>query len=271
MKTLIIEDELPAARQLAKLLTQIDPSVKIIETLDSIEAAVAWLRTFPMPDVVFMDIQIADGLSFDIFSQVAITCPIVFTTAFDQYAVRAFKVHAVDYLLKPIDETELANTLSRLQNLKQVPSPLRSKESYGQYPTDFFQELASQLSQSNVLHQRNPFGQYKTRFLVKTGQSFATIETSEIAYFFSEEGVTQMACFSKKKHVLEISLNELERQIDPSQFFRISRNLILNLKSIAKISPHFNSRLKLELTPPYASDVFVARERVNDFKTWLGG
>jgi DNA-binding LytR/AlgR family response regulator len=258
MKTLIIEDELPAAKQLKKLLAQIDPSVSVIETLDSVDASVAWLRTFPMPDAVFMDIQIADGLSFDIFNHVEIACPVVFTTAFDQYAVRAFKVNAIDYLLKPIDEDELKVTLNRLNIKRETAHPKPT------YDADFLKNLATQLAAPAP-------PPYKTRFLVKLGQSLATVEAAEIAYFFSEDGLTQMACFSKKKHVLEASLGELEAQIDPTQFFRISRNLIVNLKAIAKISPHFNGRLKLELTPPYASDVFVARERVGEFKTWLGG
>jgi DNA-binding LytR/AlgR family response regulator len=255
MKILIIEDELPAAKQLTKMLAQIDPSVSVIETIDSVESSVKWLNTFPTPDAIFMDIQIADGLSFDIFTQVEIACPVIFTTAFDQYAIKAFKVNAIDYLLKPIDEDELSEAVQKIKNKKnELAAP-------PQYSTDFFKNFLQNDSKQS----------YKERFLIKTGQSFSSMETSEIAYFFSEEGLTQCLVFNQKKHIIEHPLDELERLLNPKDFFRINRKLILNIKAIQKISPHFNGRLKLELTPPYREEVFVARERVGDFKGWLGG
>jgi DNA-binding LytR/AlgR family response regulator len=255
MKILIIEDELPAAKQLTKMIAQIDPSVSVIETIDSVESSVKWLNTFPMPDAIFMDIQIADGLSFDIFKQVEIACPVIFTTAFDQYAIKAFKVNAIDYLLKPIDEDELSEALQKIKNKKnELAAP-------PQYSTDFFKSFLQKDSKQS----------YKERFLIKTGQSFSSMETSEIAYFFSEEGLTQCFIFNQKKHIIEHPLDELERLLNPKNFFRINRKLILNIKAIQKISPHFNGRLKLELSPQYREDVFVARERVGDFKGWLGG
>jgi DNA-binding LytR/AlgR family response regulator len=255
MKILIIEDELPAAKQLTKMLAQIDPSVSVIETIDSVESSVKWLNTFPTPDAIFMDIQIADGLSFDIFTQVEIACPVIFTTAFDQYAIKAFKVNAIDYLLKPIDEDELSEALQKIKNKKMemIAPP--------QYSGQFYQNLLQNISKQD----------YKERFLIKTGQSFSSMETSEIAYFFSEEGLTQCLVFNQKKHIIEHPLDELERLLNPKDFFRINRKLILNIKAIQKISPHFNGRLKLELTPQYREEVFVARERVGDFKGWLGG
>jgi two-component system, LytTR family, response regulator LytT len=255
MKILIIEDELPAAKQLTKMLAQIDPSVSVIETIDSVKSSVKWLKTFPTPDAIFMDIQIADGLSFDIFTQVEINCPVIFTTAFDQYAIKAFKVNAIDYLLKPIDEDELSEALQKIKNKKNesVTPP--------QYSGQFYQNLLQNITKQD----------YKERFLIKTGQSFSSIETPEIAYFFSEEGLTQCLVFNSKKHIIEHPLDELERLLNPKDFFRINRKLILNIKAIQKISPHFNGRLKLELTPQYREEVFVARERVGDFKGWLGG
>jgi DNA-binding LytR/AlgR family response regulator len=255
MKILIIEDELPAAKQLTKMLALIDPSVSVIETIDSVESSVKWLNTFPTPDAIFMDIQIADGLSFDIFTQVEIACPVIFTTAFDQYAIKAFKVNAIDYLLKPIDEDELSEAVQKIKNKKteMIAPP--------QYSGQFYQNLLQNISKQD----------YKERFLIKTGQSFSSMETSEIAYFFSEEGLTQCLVFNQKKHIIEHPLDELERLLNPKDFFRINRKLILNIKAIQKISPHFNGRLKLELTPQYREEVFVARERVGDFKGWLGG
>ena len=255
MKILIIEDELPAAKQLTKMLAQIDPSVSVIETIDSVESSVKWLNTFPSPDAIFMDIQIADGLSFDIFTQVEIACPVIFTTAFDQYAIKAFKVNAIDYLLKPIDEDELSEAVQKIKNKKteMIVPP--------QYSSLFYQNLLQNIAKQD----------FKDRFLIKTGQSFSSIETSEIAYFFSEESLTQCLVFNQKKHIIEHPLDELERLLNPKDFFRINRKLILNIKAIQKISPHFNGRLKLELAPQYREEVFVARERVGDFKGWLGG
>jgi DNA-binding LytR/AlgR family response regulator len=247
MKILLIEDEQPAAKQLTKMLLEIDPNISIIDVLDSVESSVKWLRTYPMPDAIFMDIQIADGLSFDIFSQVEITAPVIFCTAFDQYAVKAFKVNAIDYLLKPIDPDDLENALHRLhekshQNVTDLSKML-----------DFFQKKHT-----------------KERFLIKIGNSFTSVETSEIAYFFSEEGITQAALLNGKKHIIDHTLDEIEHQIEPNTFYRISRKIVVNVKAIQKVHPHFNSRLKLDLSPHFHEEVFVSRERVSNFKTWLG-
>jgi two-component system, LytTR family, response regulator LytT len=253
MKILIIEDEQPAAQQLKKMLQKADPSVSIIEIIDSVEASVKWLQAFPAPDAVFMDIQIADGLSFDIFNQVDITSPVVFTTAFDQYAIKAFKVNAVDYLLKPVDEDELGEVLDKLRKKIAAPQPFDN----GVFLKNLLQNFPKQ--------------DYKQRFLIKNGQNLISIDVSDIAYFFSEEGINQFFVFSNRKHIIEYTLDELETQLNPKDFFRINRKLIVNIKAIQKISPHFNSRLKLSMTPQYGDEVLVARERVNDFKAWLGG
>lgn len=261
MKVLIIEDEQPAAKQLTKMLQKADPSVSVIETIDSVEASVKWLNTFPTPDAIFMDIQIADGLSFDIFNYTEIQSPVVFTTAFDQYAIKAFKVNAVDYLLKPIDEDELLDVLLKIkQRHEQSRNGLPP-----QYSPNFLKEIAQSLSKPV---------DYKTRFLVKQGQSLNFIETQDIAYFFSEDGLSQFYIFQNKKHIIEHTLDELETLLNPKDFFRINRKMIVSLKCIQKISTHFNGRLKLELMPNYSNTdggVFVARERVSDFKVWLGG
>ncbi len=264
MKVLIIEDELPAARQLTKLLTQTDENIRVIDVIDSVQDSIKWLTTFPTPDAVFMDIQIADGLSFDIFNHVEISCPVVFTTAFDQYAIKAFKVNAIDYLLKPIDEEELLDVIVKIRQKKEgtVRTATALQENiYGQNSADFFKELALNISKSN---------NFKSRFLIKQGQSISFIETPDIAYFYSEDGLTQFCIFQNKKHIIENTLDELDTLLNPKDFFRINRKMIVNLKSIQKISSHFNGRLKLELIPSYKEDIYVARERVNDFKAWLG-
>ena len=255
MKILIVEDEQPAARQLIKLLKQLDANITIIETLDSVEATVAWLKTFPAPDAIFLDIQIADGLSFDIFRQVDIVSPVVFTTAFDQYAIKAFRVNAVDYLLKPIDTDELATVIEKIR------VALKNKHNTPTHPPEIFQNLIAQFSKPT---------HYRERFLVKTGQTFLPIEVTEVAYFFSEDSLTHLITCQNRKHLLENTLDELEAVAHPQKFFRINRKILVSFPAIQKISPHFNGRLKLELQPNYAEEVFVARERVGDFKMWLG-
>jgi two-component system, LytTR family, response regulator LytT len=261
VKVIIIEDELPAARQLTKLLTALDPSVTVIEVIDSVEASVRWFNTFPAPDAVFMDIQIADGLSFDIFNHVTIESPVVFTTAFDQYAVKAFKVNAVDYLLKPIESEELETVLDKLKRARQSADlPVVYNDFHRIVLNDLMQNFKKET--------------YKERFLIKAGQSLSFVNTDDIAYFFSDSGLTQFCVFQSKKHSVEHTLDELESLLNPKHFFRINRKIIVNAQSIQKISPHFNGRLKLELMPNLSTTeggIFVARERVNDFKTWLGG
>ncbi len=247
MKVLLIEDEIPAARQLSKLLLEQRPACQIVDTLDSVEGAVRWFRTFPTPDLVFMDIQIADGLSFDIFKQANIKSPVIFTTAFDHYAVQAFKVNAIDYLLKPIDPEDLGRALNKLENQRSA-APVFEYEMLAHY----FKKEA-----------------YKERFLVKTGQQLAFVATTDIAFFRSADGLTQAFTFAGKKYFVENTLEELERTLNPRDYFRISRSMTLRIDAIAKILPHLNGRLKLETNPAAQEELFVSRERVAEFKAWL--
>ncbi len=251
MKILLIEDEQPAAKQLTKMLGQYNPDIVVIDVLDSVEASVKWLKNFPAPDAIFMDIQIADGLSFDIFSQVEVTAPVIFCTAFDQYAVKAFKVNAIDYLLKPFEAAELAAAMLRLE---QRQNPMLGNR--------VFQTILAQIQTPKT---------YRNRFLVKTGQSLIAIEANEIAYFYSENSICQIITHLNKKYILENTLDELEHLLAPDVFFRISRKQIIAVQAVSKIHTHFNGRLKLDLLPTFKEDVFVSRERVGDFKNWLGG
>ncbi len=251
MKILLIEDEQPAAKQLTKMLLQYNPNISIIDVLDSVEASVKWLKTFPTPDAIFMDIQIADGLSFDIFQAVEVTAPVVFCTAFDQYAVKAFKVNAIDYLLKPFEAADLAVAMQRLE---QRQNPMLGNS--------VFQNILSQIQAPKT---------YKTRFLIKTGHSLIAVEANEIAYFFSENSVCQLVTHQGKKLIVENTLEELEHLLAPNTFFRISRKQIIAIQSVVKIHTHFNGRLKLDLLPTFKEEVFVSRERVHDFKNWMGG
>lgn len=249
MKILLVEDEIPAARQLSKLLLEQRPAFQILDTLDSVEGAVRWFRTFPAPDLVFMDIQIADGLSFDIFKQAEIKSPVIFTTAFDHYAVQAFKVNAIDYLLKPIDPEDLSRALLKMENHRSSA------------PAFEYEMLAHYFKKET----------YKERFLVKTGQQLAFLSNTDIAFFRSGDGLTQAFTFSGKKYFVENTLEELERLLNPRDFFRISRNMTLRIDGISKILPHLNGRLKIETNPAAPEDIFVSRERVSEFKAWLGG
>lgn len=251
MKTLIIEDEQPAAKRLIKLLSAHCPECEILETLDSVEAAAKWLKQSPPPDLVFMDIQLADGLSFDIFSKVEVAVPVIFTTAFDQYTLRAFKVNSVDYLLKPIDPNELVLSLDKYRKFFQ------RKETYDSSGLE--KMLRSVMNQQT----------YKERFLIKSGQHLSYISIAEIAYFFSEDGITFAYCSNGKKHIIEQTLDQLAQSLDPKKFFRINRQVIIHIQTVSKISTWFNSRLKLELSPPSEVNTVVSRERVADFKDWL--
>jgi DNA-binding LytR/AlgR family response regulator len=246
MNILLIEDERPAARQLAKMLQSARPGYRILETLDSVAGAVRWLQHFPPPDLIFMDIQVADGISLDIFSKVEIQSPVIFTTAFDHFAVQAFKVNAVDYLLKPVDPAELEQAIKKAEQQKTVPADLRA--------------LLRALAPTS----------YKERFLVKSGPHLVFIEAPEIAFFRSADGLTQAHTFQGKKYFIEYTLDELERLLDPQAYFRVNRAVLLRIQAIHKIHPHLNGRLKLELLPPTPEELFVSRERAGDFKTWLG-
>jgi two-component system, LytTR family, response regulator LytT len=254
MQVLIIEDELPAAKLLAKMLKEIDSYIVILDTIDSIDMAVKWLLNFPTPHAIFMDIQIADGLSFDIFEHTNIQCPVVFTTAFDHYAIKAFKVNAIDYLLKPIDTEELRTVVQKIKaNLEDKSNTIYTKE--------IIEKLLHQIKQQV----------YKDRFLVKSGSHLLKVDADDIAYFYSEDGITQLKQKNSKKYIVEHTIEEIENLVDPSQFFRINRKMIIHSEAIQKIHTNFNNRLKLELLPLFQEETFVSRERVSDFKKWLGG
>jgi len=210
-------------------------------------------RTFALQNNIrhMKILLIEDELSFDIFRQVDLTAPVIFTTAFDHYAVQAFKVNAVDYLLKPVDPEELVQALDRLRSRQSTPSAV---------PFDF-DSIARFFKKET----------YKDRFLVKTGQQLAFLNVTDIAWFRSSDGLTQAFTLTGKKFFVEHTLEELENLLNPNDFFRISRNMVLRLQAIQKIHPHLNGRLKLELQPVSLEEVFVSRERAGEFKIWLGG
>lgn len=250
MKVLIIEDEIPAAKRLRKLVTEQFSGAKILDMIDSVEGAIQWLNTFEKPDLIFMDIQLSDGLSFDIFNHTEVTSPVIFTTAYDQYAIKAFKVNAVDYLLKPIDPQELEVSMKKFQDLHQYAHS---------YDQTAIKELISTITQKD----------FKTRFLVKVGQQLSYVQTKEISYFYSDEGLVYALTDKNRRHILDYTLEQLNELLDSKRFFRINRKIIISIDAIHKIHTYFNSRLKLELMPRTELDAIVSRERVNDFKAWL--
>lgn len=251
MRALIIEDERPAARRLEQLLQATTHDIDVQAVIDSVEAATAWLRTYPMPELIFMDIQLADGLSFDIFEQVEVRCPVIFTTAYDQYALQAFQVSGIDYLLKPINPDDLARALTKYETLRGQQQSIDAVA---------LQRMVAQLQQPT----------YKSRFLVKSGEELHQILTDDIAYFRSTQGITWAHLHSGKRYGVDFTLDQLGEVLDPSAFYRINRQMMIGERAIERIHTYFNHRLKLTLRPDLDEDVIVSRDRVTDFKAWLG-
>ena len=250
MRVLIVEDESMAAKRLTSLLLKLDPQIEILEQLDSVKTAVKWLSENEA-DLLFFDIQLADGLSFEILNQVNISTPIIFTTAFDEYAIKAFKVNSVDYLLKPIDPLELQNALDKFnQNFKQQ-SP--------QQPN------MAMLEQAMKMLTR----QYKERFVVKIGEHIHTVNVSEAAYFFSQDKATFLVTQDKKRYIVDYSLEDVEGLVDPQEFFRINRKYLISMRAVKDIVSYTNSRLRIILHQSDEMDAIVSREKVQDFKKWL--
>jgi len=248
MKILIFEDEKLNAERLTELIKRYDSSVKVLEVLESVKKGIEWLTENPHPELIFMDIRLTDGLSFELFERVNIETPVIFTTAYDEYAIRAFKVNSVDYLVKPVDYAELKAAIDKFKKVR----PLLSR--------DFIQ---------SILDQSNP--KYKSRFLVKIGDQLRHIDCKNIAYFIFEDGLVMAVTKTKFSLPMDHSLDHLEQLLDPADFFRINRKIIARIDSIGKIRSYFNGRLKIELIPSVDEDVIVSRERVGKFKEWMGG
>ncbi len=250
MNALIIEDEPQAAERLSRLLQSQVPPIPVLNTLDSVKRSVEWLKENPAPDVIMMDIQLADGLSFAIFEKVKVTSPVIFTTAYDEYALRAFKVNSIDYLLKPVDETELKSAFEKLRSLQAAVPREKMMESI-----------------SNAMKMLTK--KYKERFVIRVGEHLRSVEASDISFFFSLEKATYAQTGDHRKHLLDYTLDQLEVLLDPSLFFRINRKYIVSLKAIHDMLTHSNSRLRLTLRGSDDQDVIVARERVSEFRAWL--
>lgn len=250
MNALIIEDEQPAAKRLINLLRKADASILVSDTLTSVSEAITYLRQPYRIDLIFSDIQLSDGLCFEVFRQIEPPCPIIFTTAYDEYAVQAFKLNSLDYLLKPIVPLELEAALAKFHKNTNPTSPTFD---YGQ--------LAQAISRS----QRT----FRQRFLIAYRDTYLIIPARDVAYFYSENKITRLVCPDGKWFPVPETLEELNEQLDPRLFFRANRQCIVSVDSITAIHKHFNGRLKLDLKPTASDDVFVSRERAEELKDWL--
>jgi DNA-binding LytR/AlgR family response regulator len=248
-KILIIEDERLAAEKLERMVTKLRPDVTLLGPIETVDHAVKWLSSNPAPDLILMDIQLADGISFDIFDKVNILSPIIFSTAFDEYAIRAFKVNSIDYLLKPIDPDALETALKKFERMSKALS----------FDTMRIETLRQQISQT-----------YKSRFLVKVGANMLSVLIRDIELFFISERSVFIHTFQGKTYDLDYSLDQLQQLVDPDQFFRINRNFMVNIDAVTKLVSYSSSRIKLDLTPEFKSDdLIVSRDKVTEFKKWL--
>lgn len=249
MKAIIVEDENLAAQRLKMLIEELSDSIVVVEVLPSIKQAVRWLSIHPV-DLIFLDINLADGSAFEIFEQVEIRTPVIFTTAYSQYALRAFEQYSIDYLLKPVTREKLKNSLNKLKQLYQ-----------GAELANNLQDMYKAINQINA--------KSEMRFLVQLGNKFKVIESKEIAYFLSEDKLTFLVTWEDKRYPIDHSLRSLETALSANDFFRVNRQFLLNRKAVQELYAFSSSRIKVILTPSPKGDVVVAKEKLGQFKKWL--
>jgi two-component system, LytTR family, response regulator len=256
MKALIIEDEKPASDKIVSFLQMYDEKIEVSGILESVAKSVEWFRTTDvLPDIIFMDVQLSDGICFDIFDQVTIKKPIIFTTAFNQYAVEAFKQNSIGYLLKPFNYQQFYQTLKKLESLgENLPKNFEKEQ------LEKLQSLFSNLNQN-----------FKTRFMVKVGEHLRSVQTENIALFSSEGRDVTLITSQGKRYIVDYKMEELENILNPEQFFRLGRSFIVNINFIADTLVYSNSRLKVTLTIPFEEEIIVSREKVRQFKEWFDG
>jgi len=248
MNCLIVEDEKVAAERLSGLIKKYDPTIDITGIVQSVKNAVQWLNTHQAPDLIFMDIQLADGLSFEIFEQTIVKTPVIFTTAYDEYALKAFKVNSIDYLLKPVDLNELKNAIDKFKE-KNLPEEI---------PAQVFDNIMYSLTKK-----------YKNKFVIKVGEHIKVFTTEDVQCFYSIVKNTFLQNNSGRDYGISYSLDQLEDLLDPSRFFRINRKFIVSFSAISDIVSYSNSRLLVRLNSNDSNDLIVSREKVQDFKKWL--
>lgn len=250
MKIIIVEDEIPAYKRIIKLILEIDPSIEIVGHADSISSAINLFGQHPQVDLALMDIELADGQSFEIFKQINIACPIIFTTAYDEFALKAFKLNSIDYLLKPIDPKELKAALHKFTTTQNKSASF---------------DLNQLLSAFKPSVSQN----YKERFLVKLGSKLISIPVAEIAYFQASDKLVYLIGNDQKKYIIDHSIEELAGMLNPKDFFHLNRQFLSSLRAIESVSTYFNGKLKIQLRPPVTEEVIVSREKSTEFKQWL--
>ncbi|MCO6479993.1 MAG: response regulator transcription factor [Phaeodactylibacter sp.] len=253
MRVLIVEDEALAVRKLRKAILAVDPGLEIAGVTDSIQGTVDWLRANPAPDLIFMDVELADGQSFEVFNRIEVNSPVIFVTSYDEFALKAFKVNSVDYLLKPIQKDELEAAIQKFKKSRVANAPLPDLE-------NLLLELQAKLQPR----------EYRTRFLVKQAQRLVSVEVKDIAYFYSDDKMNFFKTFDNRRFLVDYLMDELEAMLDPRRFFRINRSLFVSAESIVKIDDYFGARLILQLKPPMEKEALVSREKVSGFKVWMG-
>ena len=253
MNILIIEDEALSARRLKTMVTEIDPTFRVLDITDSVRKTVDWLNAHPAPDLLLMDIELTDGKSFEIFDQVDVKSPVIFVTAYDEYAIKAFKVNSIDYLLKPVKQEELERSIEKLQTIKQQ-----------------YTQNAPVLNIQSLLQEFQKQGGYKERFLIKQADKMLPVEVADIGYIQTKDKNNFIHTFDDKEYIIDLSLDEIEKTLDPKKFFRANRQFIVSAAAVVKIHFWFSSKLKVDLKPKASEDVVVSREKAMAFRTWLG-
>ncbi|OJV20525.1 MAG: DNA-binding response regulator [Dyadobacter sp. 50-39] len=251
MKVLILEDEALSATRASQLLLECNPKTEVLGTLESVEEAAAWFNDNPEPDLLLLDIHLSDGLCFGLFERIAVKCPVIFTTAYDRYALQAFKMNSIDYLLKPLDKQDLTRALAKYEAL----NPTREV-----VPIDL-ENLRNTLQ---LLTKK-----YKTRFLVKYADNLLFKNVDELAYFYADDRVVFLVTNDGKKYLIDNNLESLEEVLDPAVFFRVNRKIIAKIDAIQKVKTLFSSRLQVFLAPPFNQDVYVSKYKSQEFKSWL--
>jgi DNA-binding LytR/AlgR family response regulator len=253
MTTLIIEDEEPAYRRLQKMMKELEPDHTLLNQIVSVSSAVKWFKENEAPDLIISDIQLSDGISFEIFKQVDIKCPIIFTTAYDQYAIEAFKVNSIDYLLKPVKKEELEKAVTKFKALTPATAA----------PAIDINKLLQSLQPATGTD-------YKKRFVVRYGEHIKTIDIEEVVYFYTEDKATFLCTKDARRFVVDFNLDTLDSILDPKAFFRINRQYIISIHSIAEMFAYSKSRVLIKLSPAAKHETIVSTERSADFKHWLG-
>ncbi|AII53182.1 LytR/AlgR family response regulator transcription factor [Hymenobacter sp. APR13] len=255
MTVLLLEDEYPAAERLQRQLLQAAPEAQVLAVLDSVAATLQWLDHNPAPDLILSDIQLADGLSLEVFEQAVVRSPVIFTTAYDAYAIRAFRANSVDYLLKPVKLLELQAALAKLREWRTTTAPTP--------PAQRLEHLLDSLPRAE-----RP---YKTRFLVRHGEQLLPLPAAQVAWFQSRHETTTLVAQDGRRFVVDYTLEQLESLLDPRQFFRLNRQFLAQLPAVQRLHPHFNGKLLLELHPAPSEEVLVSREKAGALKQWLEG